>query len=178
MTRPSALLLLLAMAACAEAPAPTLPAGTAPGGPAGATPVRVGADMAAFFRDPQPNRPAEAARAMAELEWLAASLPSNPRYALASSVGLNGLQQARWDGRRTLGIPQRASSQAVISGLSAAAQAIDANDQAALTRALPRETFPAGPQETVRRLSAPLRVPGAVSAYISVANDPVQGAVH
>ena len=173
--RPAALLLLFAMAACAQPPAPTLPPGT---GPAAATPMRVGADMAAFFRDPQANRPAEAARAIAELEWLAASLPTNPRYALASSVGLNGLQQARWEGRRILGIPQRAPAQAVISGLAAAATAIEANDQAALARALPRATFPAGPQETVRRLSAPPRLPGAVSAYISVANDPVQGAVH
>ena len=180
MHRRSALLLLLLSAACApQGPAPTLPAGVAPGGLAGSDPVmRVGQDMANFFAAPQANRPAEAARAIAELEWLADSLPRSPRWQNASSVGLNGLQQSRWEARRALGIPERAPTQAVINGLGAAARAIEANDQAALARALPRAAFPLGPQETVRRLSAPPQLPQVVSYYRSVATDPVQGAVH
>lgn len=180
MHRRCALMLLLLSAACApQTTAPTLPAGVAPAGPAaGDQVIRVGQDMANFFANPQPNRPAEAARAIAELEWLAASLPRSPRWQNASSVGLNGLQQSRWEARRALGIPERAPSQAVINGLAAAAGAIDANDQAALARALPRATFPLGPQETVRRLAAPPRLPQVPSYYTSVATDPVQGAVH
>lgn len=175
MHRRSVLLLVLLTAACApQAPVPTLP-----GAPVAADPVvPVGQSMAAFFRNPQPNQPAEAARAIAELEWLADSLPHNPRWNQASSVGLNGLQQARWAARRALGIPEGAPAQAVINGLVAAARAIEANDQAALARALPRRVFPLGPQETVSRLSAPPQVPGVVSAYESVATDRVQGMVH
>ncbi len=181
MTHPrlAAFLVLLTAACAPQAPSPTLPGSLAPRGAPGGDPVLpVGQGMASFFRNPPANRPAEAARAIADLEWLAESLPRNPRWQNASSVGLNGLQQSRWEARRVLGIPERAASQAVINGLAAAAVAIDANDQAALTRALPRSVFPVGPQETVRRLSAPPQVPGAVSAYISVATDPVQGATH
>ncbi|GGI97769.1 hypothetical protein [Neoroseomonas lacus] len=177
MHRRSALLLVLLTAACApQSPAPTLPGTTAAG--AADPVVPVGQAMVAFFRSPQPNQPAVAARAIADLEWLADSLPRNPRWNQASSVGLNGLQQARWEARRALGIPERAAAQAVINGLSAAAQAIEANDQAALARALPRSVFPVGPREMVSRLSAPPQISGVVSAYESVANDRVQGMVH
>ena len=180
MQRRFALLLFLATAACApQAPAPTLPGALEPAsGPRGDATVPIGHEMAAFFRNPQPNRPADAARAIAELEWLADSLPRNPRWQNASSVGLNLLQESRWEARTALGIPRSASGQAVISGLSAAAQAIEANDRAALARALPRRVFPIGPQEMVRRLSAPPTVRDAVSAYESIASDPNQGMVH
>lgn len=176
-SRYALLLFLLTAAACApQAPAPTLPGAPTAGG---ADPViPVGQDMSAFFRNPQPNQPAVAARAIADLEWLADSLPRNPYWNRASSVGLNGLQQARWEARRALGIPERAAGQAVINGLMATAQAIEANDQSALTRALPRNVFPLGPRETVRRLAAPPQISGVVSAYESVANDRVQGMVH
>jgi hypothetical protein len=180
MHRPLAILLVLATAACApQGPTPTLPGSLAPTGAAGTDPVvPIGTAMADFFRNPQPNQPAEAARSIAELEWLADSLPRNPRWQNASSVGLNGLQQARWEARTALGIPRNATGQSVINGLVAAAAAIEANDQAALARALPRRIFPLGPQETVRRLSAPPQVRDAVSAYQSIASDPNQGAVH
>jgi hypothetical protein len=180
MHRPLAILLVLASAACApQGPAPTLPASLAPTGAAAADPVvPIGTAMVAFFRNPQPNQPAAAARAIAELEWMADSLPRNPRWQNASSVGMNGLQQARWEARTALGIPRNATGQSVINGLAAAAQAIEANDQAALARALPRRVFPLGPQETVRRLSAPPQVRDAASAYQSIAADPNQGAVH
>lgn len=180
MIRRSAILLtLLAAAACAPAERTTLPEGVGPQGAVSRDPsVAVGQDVVAFFRQPQANQPATAARAIAELEWLADSLPRSPRWQNASSVGLNGLQQSRWEARRALGIPERAPTQAVINGLGAAARAIEANDQAALARALPRAAFPLGPQETVRRLSAPPQLPQVVSYYRSVATDPVQGAVH
>ena len=105
-----------------------------------------------------------------------ASLGAILRWLL--SVGLNGLQQSRWEARRALGISERAPAQSVINGLAAAAPAIEANDQAALARALPRNVFPLGPQEVVRRLAAPPQLAGVASAYASIATDPVQGAVH
>ncbi|MBR0651513.1 hypothetical protein GXW78_17720 [Roseomonas terrae] len=175
MIRASALLLALASAACAPVgPPPNLPASL--GGSdamVGRDPiVVVGQEVVGFFRDPQANQPAAAARAIAELEWLADTLPNNPRWMTASDAGINSLQESRWEARRALGIPQRAPAQAVINGLAAAARAIDANDQAALARALPRSVFPLGPQAIVQRLSQPPSVPDVMQAYWALANGP------
>jgi len=151
-----ALSALVVLAGCAaEAPAPvTLP------GQTDATISRdpfivVGQDIAAFYRRPQAGQPAAAARAIAEIEWLAVSLPMSPRWRIAAGAGMTQLTLARNEARTSLGIPRNASSQAVINGLSAAAAAIEAGDTAAVARALPRATFPLGPRETVDRLAAP-----------------------
>jgi len=157
MIRPLAICAVLFLGACAaEPPAQvTLPTGTTPRGIVLDETVAVGQDIAAFYRRPQPGQPAAAARAIAEIEWLAAFLPNSPRMVGASPAGLNQLQLARNEARAALGIPTRAPTQPIINGLSAAAAAIEANDSAAVARALPRATFPLGPEETVRRLAAP-----------------------
>ena len=178
MRRRFALMLLLLPAACAPAaPPPTLPAGLGPqGGQTNQRYLAVGREIAGFFSNPQPNQPAAAARAIAELEWLADALPRNPIWGMSgSSVAINSLRTSRWEARRALGIPERAQGQAVINGLDAAARAIDANDQAALARALPRGVFPLGPQETVRRLSAPPQVPDILPALSGLSQGPTQG---
>ncbi|MBW6397450.1 hypothetical protein KPL78_06300 [Roseomonas sp. HJA6] len=171
----SILMLSLTVAACApQGPPPSLPQSLGGSEAAvGRDPVVVvGQSVVGFFRSPQANQPAAAARAIAELEWLADTLPRNPRWMTASATGLNELQQARWEARSALGIPQRAPAQAVVSGLAAASQAIEANDQAALARALPRNVFTLGPQETVQRLSQPPSVPSVMQAYWSLAGGP------
>lgn len=117
--------------------------------------IEVGQDIAAFYRRPQPNQPAAAARAIAEIEWLAVSLPMSPRWRTTAGEGMTQLTLARNEARTSLGIPRNAAPQSVINGLSAAASAIEAGDNAAVARALPRATFPLGPEETVRRLAAP-----------------------
>ncbi|MBR0651512.1 hypothetical protein GXW78_17715 [Roseomonas terrae] len=169
------LLLALAVAACApEGPPPTLPQSLG-GGPAavGRDPmVLVGQEVVGFFRNPQANQPAEAARAVAELEWLADTLPRNPRWQTANATGLTALQQARYEARSALGIPQNAPAQSVINGLSAASTAIAANNQAALASALPRNVFPVGPQAVVQRLSAPPSVPSAMQAAFALSGGP------
>ncbi len=172
------LMATLAVAACAPAgPPPTLPQSL--GGSdavVGRDPiVVVGQEVVAFYRDPQPNRPAAAARAIAEIEWLADTLPNNPRWMTASDVGINSLVESRWTARRALGIPQNAPSQAVINGLAAAAQAIDGNNQAALSAALPRNIFTLGPQQTVARLSQPPALPDVMQAYWALARGPSPG---
>jgi hypothetical protein len=175
MIRRSALLVGLTVAACApQGPPPTLPQSLGGGTAAvGRDPVVVvGQSAVGFFRNPQANQPAEAARAIAELEWLADTLPRNPRWQTASATGLNELQQARWQARSALGIPQSAPAQGVINGLAAAAQAIEANNQAALASALPAAVFPAGPQGTVQRLSAPPSVPSAMQAAWALSGGP------
>ena len=97
MIRRSALLLALSVAACApQGPPPSLPQSLG-GSDAAVGPdpvVVVGQSVVGFFRNPQANQPAEAARAIGELEWLADTLPRNPRWMTASGTGLNELQQA------------------------------------------------------------------------------------
>ena len=80
MSRRSAILLTLLVTACApQAPLPTLP-GTS-NFMMGRDPIVViGQSMVVFFRAPQANQPAAAARAIAELEWLADTTPRNPRW--------------------------------------------------------------------------------------------------
>lgn len=175
MFRPAALCLTLAAAACApQEPVATLPPDL---GVAGRIVTRdpvvqVGQSVAAFFRAPQAGQPAVAARAIAELEWLADSLPRNPRWQTANVLGLNGLVQARREARGALGIPASAPPQGVINGLAAAGTALEVGDQAMLARALPLAIFPLGPQETVRRLAAPPSVPSAMQAYWALAQGP------
>ena len=162
------MLTLLATAACTPpGPPPTLPG--ASDAMVGRDPiVTVGQNVVAFFRAPQANQPAAAARAIAELEWLADTLPRNPRWQTASGTGLNELAQARWEARNALGISSSAPAQAVINGLSAAAVAIEANNQTALAAALPRNIFPLGPAGTVQKLSAPPSVPSVMQAAWSL----------
>lgn len=69
----------------------------------------------------------------------------------------------------------RTSAQAVINGLAAAARAIDANNAAALSAALPRRVFPLGPQQTVARLSQPPSLPDVMQAYWALARGPSPG---
>ncbi len=173
MLRRSVLLSALAAAACtSSAPPPTMPA-TA-GGPAVTsdpiTTARLGASE--FFRSPQAGQPAAAARAIADIEFLADRVPSDPLWQTARASALTGLAQSRDEARRALGIPARASGQAVIDGLTSAATALEANDRAAVARALPRNVFTAGPEQTVRRLSAPPRVPSATGALAALSLGP------
>lgn len=169
--RTAAMLAMLAAAACTPAgPPPTLPQSL--GGPEGMVTrdpvVQVGQAVIGFFRAPQANQPAAAARAIAELEWLADTMPTNPRWQTASGTGLNELAQARWEARNDLGIPSSAPGQAVINGLAAAATAIDGNNQTALAAALPRNVFTLGPQATVQRLAQPPSVPSVMQAAWSL----------
>lgn len=175
MIRRSALLLALAVGACApQGPPPTLPgASTAM---VGRDPVVVvGQSVVGFFRQPPANQPAAAAEAIAELEWLADTLPRNPRWQTASATGLNDLSEARWQARRALGIPQSAPAQAVINGLSAASTAIAANNQTALAAALPRAIFTLGPAGTVQKLSEPPSVPSVMQAAWALSGGPSAG---
>ncbi|MBR0671858.1 hypothetical protein [Neoroseomonas soli] len=170
MLRRSALLTALAVAACAPAqPPPTL--GTPAGQGAVTTDQIVTArqDAAAFFARPQAGQPAAAARAIADIEYLAGAVPTDPRWQTAGAGAVTQLAQARSEARRALGIPANAPAQQVIDGLQGAAAALDANDRAAVARALPRGVFTAGPDQTVRRLSQPPRVPSASGALFALA---------
>jgi hypothetical protein len=155
-------------------PPPTLPPGLSlqPGLVTRDPVVVIGQSVSEFFRAPQAGQPEAAARAIAELEWMAATVPGNPRWQTANSTALTALAQARFESRRALGIPQRAPAQAVINGLAAAAFAMADADAAGLERALPRNLFPLGPEATVQRLAAPPAVPSAMLALAGLARGP------
>lgn len=168
MLRRSVLLTVLAAAACAPAaPPPTLPGG--PSGSVTTDPITSARqNAAAFFGSPQAGKPAEAARAIADIEFLAGAVPSDPRWQSQSGNATTQLVQARDQARSALGIPRGADAQAVIDGLMSAATALEANDRAGVARALPRTVFTAGPDQTVRRLATPPRIPSASAALYAL----------
>lgn len=169
MLRRSFVLATLVAGCAPSAPPPTLPDATA-GGAVTTDPITQARQRAGeFFRAPQANQPAKAARAIADIEYLAGAVPADPRWSTANPVALTRLTQARREGREALGIPASANAQAVIDGLLAAATALDAGATGSLAMALPRSVFTAGPQETVRRLSRPPRMPDASPALFALA---------
>ncbi len=98
-------------------------------------------------------RPAAAARAAAQVEFLAAETPSGPRYfEYSPSIGQE-LTAARDELRMALGIAPGASPQAVVDGLYAVSRALGAQDGPAATTALMAPVFQDG-QVTLTRLGS------------------------
>lgn len=94
-------------------------------------PTRAAVSRAAYaFNQPGQlaGRPAEAARAIADMEFLAAALPFDPRYQQRDPLLPGQLAQARAEWRAALGIPDAQPAQPVIDNLYAMAR----NGQAAL----------------------------------------------
>jgi hypothetical protein len=173
MIRRTVILGALAVAACGPVtPPPTIPAADAPGSRVIDPIVRAGQNAQGFFDRPQPGQPAAAARAIADLEFLAGAVPADPRWQTSSSMAQVQLLQARNQARAALGVPRSAASQAVIDALTAAADALDANDRAAAGRSLPGTLFTAGPDQTLRRLAQPPRVPSASAALAALSAGP------
>ncbi len=121
-----------------------------------------------WFARPRAGQPGAAARAIAELEYLAENLAGSPRYPSANPRALNQLQIARREARAALGIPRDAESDSVVRGLRDASRALAANDRDGFDAALPSAAFTLGPQETLRRLGAPPRVPSARPALAAL----------
>jgi hypothetical protein len=167
---------LFALGACAQpgGPSPTLPAGLTPAASVTDPAVTVGNDVQAFFSRPRPNEPAAAARAIAELEWLAVTMPSNPSFMGDVGNWAGQLMQGRNEARNAIGVPLNAPGQPVINGLASAARALEAGDSAAVARALPPAVFPLGPTQTVARLSAPPQAPTVLVAFNTIMNQPIR----
>lgn len=123
----------------------------------------------AFSSQSQLNgRPAQAARAVAQMEWLTVEIPGNPRLTNMSPTVLYQLVQARSEWRAALGIPDEVEAQPVIDSLYAAARALSAGQSDAAAAALPIVLFPQGGQATISRLASlpglPLTNQAAVGA--------------
>lgn len=106
--------------------------------------------------------PAVAARMAANLEWLATSLPQDPRYNYAPTLS-GQLALARSELHAALFVAPDAPPQAVVDGLYGASRALRASDPAGAARALPVVAFPNG-QGTLRRLAALPPLPQSAAA--------------
>lgn len=162
-------LLGLGLAACAGQPAAPPAQAPSPASAVTTDPIRAMAfDASGWFARPRANQPAQAARAIAEIEFLAVEVPRSPHFASRSPTGQTQLLQARNEARRELAVPANADGSAVMRALRDAATALEANDRAAAQAALPTSLFTAGPAATIQRLSRPPRVPSARSALSSL----------
>jgi len=110
---------------------------------------------AAFFASSKPilGRGADAAQAIAQMEYVVAALPTDPRYTTVSSGDVNAFEQGRAEWRRVLGIPPQAPPQQVINALYGAARAMNYGQPGQAAGALMPPNFTLGGAETVARLN-------------------------
>ena len=86
----------------------------------------------------------DAARAAAEVEYLATEIPGGPRWIDFNPTIALGLEDARTELHQVLGIAPDAPPQAVVDGLFAASRAMRQGDAAAARAALAAPVFPDG----------------------------------
>jgi hypothetical protein len=102
------------------------------------------------------GRPAEAAVAVAQLDYLASEIPFGARWReFDPTVGLL-LRRAREEVRNYVGISQAAAPQAVIDAFYGAARALRANDRAAAERILAPPVVPNSRQALAHLSAMPL----------------------
>jgi hypothetical protein len=120
--------------------------------------------VAMAFRSPGPLPAPVAARAIAQMEFLAANLPQSPT--LRSSPPTLGpeLDIARQEWRTTLGITPNAPAQSVINGLYVAGSALDAGQSEVALAALSRVPFQRGGPATLAQLAALPPLPHTAAA--------------
>jgi hypothetical protein len=168
MPRLFVLAVTLALAACAGSPPaePAPPVPIQPGPTSAADPARQAVLSAAYtFTDTRivADRPADAARAAAQIEWMAAALPGDPRWTGTVPTLFPALRQARAEMRQTLGIAPGASAVAATRGLVEAAAALDQGSRSAAVAAL-APVAPGGGQAVLARLDALPQMPRAALA--------------
>jgi hypothetical protein len=105
------------------------------------------------------NNPAEAANAVAALDYLGGELNTNPRWIGTDSLTRLQMLQARGTVRSTIGISQTASSQSVVDTMLALAQAYQSDDQAGVQRLLASPIFILPPAEVQAHLDDLPRMP-------------------
>lgn len=116
------------------------------------------------------GRPAEAAEAAAELEFLTNEFATNPRYAPEANPAVpQQLDAARREMREYLGVAPTATPELVIAGLRSAAAALRAGSTARAEAALAGPAFVYGPAATLGRLASMPRLPRVSEAAGGVA---------
>lgn len=99
------------------------------------------------------NDPADAARAVAAVDYLAGELNTGPRWAFMSPITKQEMLAARVEVRQALGIEPTALSQQVVNRLLFAANALTYGNPDAAATALQPPVFTRGPQATLATLS-------------------------
>ncbi len=105
-------------------------------------------------RTPAAGDPATAARAIAQMEFLAATLPRADNFSNASPTLGPQLQTARREWRGALDIAPDAAPQAVIDSLYQVSRALEAGQRDAAAGALPANVFRRGGPATLAQLAA------------------------
>ncbi|MXP65934.1 hypothetical protein E0493_21540 [Roseomonas sp. M0104] len=117
------------------------------------------------------GRPAEAARAVANYEYLTVEIPAGPRWVGFSPLVGVELRRGLPEVRNAAGIAPEAPPQAVVDALYAASRALRAGDEAAARRLLSPPLFPAGGEATLARLANLPRLRQANFASSLAANE-------
>lgn len=99
------------------------------------------------------DRPVEAARASAAMDYIAGQLYTSPRWANISALTKEQLLQGRAEVREVLGVVPNAPSQVVVDSLASAANALIAGDQPAAAAALSNPAFTQPGEQTLQRLA-------------------------
>jgi hypothetical protein len=163
----SFLLMLPLLAACAQGPLPDtarLPRDAVVGAGDPMRSAVISANAIFAQRSPAAGHPADAARAIAQMEFLAVDLPQNMSLTNASSTLLPDLNIARREWRGALDIAPDAPAQPVINALYAAGRALDAGNAEAAAAALPASLFRKGGSATVAQLASLPRLPNTAAA--------------
>ncbi|WP_376092842.1 hypothetical protein ACE7GA_24425 [Roseomonas sp. CCTCC AB2023176] len=97
--------------------------------------------------------PTRAARVASVLEWLAADIAGQPRWAPLSRGTKEGIGTARNETRAAIGVDALAPAGPLIQALAAASRALGAGNRGAALAALPVSLFPRGAEAALDRLS-------------------------
>jgi hypothetical protein len=156
-------LALIPLAACGLEPPPgsnaRLPSDATQGA---GDPTRAAILGSAYFFGNSGGDPAALAQAAANMEFLAATLPYDPRYTFMGSEMMT-LPAAQGELRQVLLIASDADPQLVIDGLYGASRALRAQNPRAAAEVLPPRAFPQA-EVTVQRLMAPPPLPATAAA--------------
>ena len=135
----------------------------------------------AVFASPRQlqGRPAQAAVAVAQMEFLATEMPGNVRFNDVPANLQDRFRQARDEWRAALGIPADKPAQPVIDSLYAASRALRSGQPDLAAASLPASVFPQGGEAAILRLaslpSLPLTNQAAVAATETLRRHEGQG---
>jgi len=167
-------LLLLGIAGCApqapQAPSVRLPNDAIAGAGDPMRSALIGASSAFANQNRLAGQPAAAARAIAQMEFVAAELPRDPRFTSLSPTVPPQLRAARVEWRTALGIAPEAPPQEVVTTLFQAARALDNGVPSAAAASLPISVFGAGGNVTLARLAALPSLPVTNNAAVAAAD--------
>lgn len=155
------------LAACAMPPVPVAQLPEATGGAVLLDPGRQAifhTSSALGTSAPLAGRPAEAAQAISELEFLAVELRFNQRWTEMSPLVALNFERARPEWRGALGIDMAAPPQAVIDAMTRVRLALGGQDEAAAAAALAPPLFVPGGGATLARLGALPPLPASARA--------------